>query len=177
MKSKLAIAVTLSGWVLLIFFLFYENLEHGHQMFRYIFQPPYKHELILHMSIIILPFISTAIGFLINERKKLFEIVKGSEEKYRDLYENAPDGYHSIGHDGTILEVNNTWLRMVGYERDEVIGKMKLTDLLTDEGMKIFQNTFSEFKTKGFMDKRSFREGNKFCYSYSKRNGTKGEGY
>ncbi len=152
MKSKLAIAVTLSGWVLLIFFLFYENLEHGHQMFRYIFQPPYKHELILHMSIIILPFISTAIGFFINERKKLFEIVKGSEEKYRDLYENAPDGYHSIGPDGTILEVNNTWLKMLGYERDKFIGKMKLTDLLTDDGLRTFQDTFSDFKKKGFIE-------------------------
>jgi len=152
MKSKLAIAVTLSGWVLLIFFLFYENLEHGHQMFRYIFQPPYKHELILHMSIIILPFISTAIGFFINERKKLFEIVKGSEEKYRDLYENAPDGYHSIGPDGTILEVNNTWLKMLGYERDEFTGKMKLTDLLTDDGLRTFQDTFSDFKKKGFIE-------------------------
>ncbi|MDP2754399.1 MAG: PAS domain S-box protein [Nitrospirota bacterium] len=77
---------------------------------------------------------------------------KGHEERYRDLFENAPDGYHSIGPDGTILEVNNTWLRMLGYERNEVIGKIKLTELLTNEGLKIFQNTFPEFKKKGLIE-------------------------
>ncbi len=77
---------------------------------------------------------------------------KGYEERYRDLFENAPDGYHSIGPDGTILEVNNTWLRMLGYERDEVIGKIKLTELLTNEGLKIFQNTFPEFKKEGLIE-------------------------
>ena len=77
---------------------------------------------------------------------------KGHEERYRDLFENAPDGYHSIGPDGTILEVNNTWLKMLGYERDEVIGKIKLTELLTNEGLKIFQNTFPEFKKEGLIE-------------------------
>jgi PAS domain S-box-containing protein/putative nucleotidyltransferase with HDIG domain len=87
-----------------------------------------------------------------SERKKAEEILRESEEKYRDLYENAPDGYHSIGPDGTILEVNTTWLKMLGYERDEVIGKMKLTDLLTDDGLRTFQDTFSDFKKKGFIE-------------------------
>lgn len=84
-----------------------------------------------------------------NKGTKLFNTIKESEEKYRDLYENAPDGYHSLGPDGTILEVNNTWLLMLSYERDEVIGKIKLTELLTDDGLKKFQNTFPEFKRKG----------------------------
>jgi putative nucleotidyltransferase with HDIG domain/PAS domain S-box-containing protein len=38
---------------------------------------------------------------------------------------------------------------MFGYERDEIIGKMKLTDLLTDDGIKIFQETFTQLKSKG----------------------------
>lgn len=87
-----------------------------------------------------------------SERKKAEEILRESEKKYRDLYENAPDGYHSIGPDGTILDVNNTWLKILGYGRDEVIGKMKLTDLLTDDGMKIFQNTFPELKKEGSIE-------------------------
>lgn len=83
-----------------------------------------------------------------NERSKPSEAAKESEERYRDFYENAPDGYHSIGPDGTILEVNNTWCRMLGYERDEVIGKMKFTELLTEDGLK----TFQEFKEKGSIE-------------------------
>ena len=87
-----------------------------------------------------------------NEETKLSKDIKESDEQYRDFYENAPDGYHSIDPDGTILEVNDTWLRMLGYERDEVIGKMKLTKLLTDDGLKTFQDTFPEFKRKGFTE-------------------------
>jgi PAS domain S-box-containing protein/putative nucleotidyltransferase with HDIG domain len=87
-----------------------------------------------------------------SEHKKVEEILRESEEKYHDLYENAPDGYHSIGPDGTILEVNNTWLKMLGYERDEVIVKMKLTDFLTTDGLKIFQDTFPEFMKKGSIE-------------------------
>jgi PAS domain S-box-containing protein len=78
--------------------------------------------------------------------------LRRTEERLRDLYENAPDGYHSLGPDGTILEANSTWLKMLGYERDEVIAKMKLTDILTDEGKRIFEETFSEFKNKGFVE-------------------------
>ncbi len=41
---------------------------------------------------------------------------------------------------------------MLGYERDEFIGKMKLTELLTDDGLRTFQDTFSDFKKKGFIE-------------------------
>jgi PAS domain S-box-containing protein/putative nucleotidyltransferase with HDIG domain len=78
--------------------------------------------------------------------------LKKSEKKYLDLYQNAPNGYHSIGPGGTILEVNDTWLRMLGYERKEVVNKMKLTDLLTEEGQKIFQKTFPVLKGKGSIE-------------------------
>jgi PAS domain S-box-containing protein len=48
-----------------------------------------------------------------------------------DLYENAPCGYHSIGSDGTILRVNRTELAWLGFEREELVGKRKLRDLVT----------------------------------------------
>jgi PAS domain S-box-containing protein/putative nucleotidyltransferase with HDIG domain len=152
MKSKLAIVVTLSGWFLLVAFLFYVKVEHGDQTVRYIFHPQSSHELLFHVVVFLAPLISSIMGFLVNERTKFFETIKESEEKYHDFYENAPDGYHSLGPDGTILDVNDTWLRMLGYESDEVIGKMKLSDLLTDEGLKIYQNTFNELKRKGFIE-------------------------
>lgn len=78
--------------------------------------------------------------------------LKESEDKYRDLYEKAPDGLYSLGPDGTILEVNDTWLRMLGYERDEVVGKTKLTELLTADGLKTYEYTFPQFKTRGFVE-------------------------
>src|SRR4030043_1704260 len=152
MKSKLAITITLSGWLLFVVWLFYDYAGYKGRLIRHIFHPSSTHELFFHIVVFIAPLVSTTIGFLVNERTKLFKTAKKSEEKYRDLYENAPDGYYSIGPDGKILEVNNTWLKMLGYERDEVIGKMKLTDLLTEEGQKTFQDTFPEFMKKGSIE-------------------------
>jgi PAS domain S-box-containing protein/putative nucleotidyltransferase with HDIG domain len=156
MKSRLAIAVTLSGWILFVAYVFYDYVVYRDQIFNHLFQPPYRYELFFHILMLSVPIGSTLTGCLINERKKLLIAVKASEEKYCDLYQNAPDGYHSIGPDGTILEVNDTWLKMLGYERDEVIGKMKLTELLTDEGLKTFEKCFSVFKEKGYIENLEF---------------------
>ena len=43
----------------------------------------------------------------------------------RDLYENAPCGYHSIGRDGTVLRMNRTELGWLGYTRAEMVGQRK----------------------------------------------------
>jgi PAS domain S-box-containing protein/putative nucleotidyltransferase with HDIG domain len=88
----------------------------------------------------------------ITERKQTEKALEESEKKYIDLYQNAPDGYHSLGPNGTILEVNDRWLRMFGYPRDEVIGKMNLKDILTEQGEEIFRKSFSELKEKGTLD-------------------------
>jgi PAS domain S-box-containing protein/putative nucleotidyltransferase with HDIG domain len=69
--------------------------------------------------------------------------------KYVDLYQNAPDGYHSLGPDGKILEVNNTWLNMFGYKRQEIIRKKKFPDLLSDEQKILFRKNFRLLKEKG----------------------------
>lgn len=85
----------------------------------------------------------------INGHKRAQEALQESEKKYLDLYQNAPDGYHSLAPDGTILEVNNTWVKMLGYEQSEVAGIMKFHDLLIEEGRKTFQDAFSGLKQKG----------------------------
>jgi two-component system cell cycle sensor histidine kinase/response regulator CckA len=85
----------------------------------------------------------------ITEKVRLEHRVKESEEKYHDLYEKAPDGYYSIGGDGLIVEVNQTFLDMLGYQRDEVVGKMYLDDLLSNESVNICQIKFPELKRLG----------------------------
>lgn len=88
----------------------------------------------------------------ITERERFEKALQESEKKYADFYQNAPDGYHSLGPDGMILEVNNTWLRMFGYTRDEIVGKERLTSLLDEEGIQIFQKTFHRLKETGSID-------------------------
>ncbi|MFP5323840.1 MAG: PAS domain-containing protein, partial [Gammaproteobacteria bacterium] len=48
----------------------------------------------------------------------------------RQLIDHAPCGYVSISKDLNIVNVNQTLLDWVGYERDEVLGKARLFDLI-----------------------------------------------
>lgn len=48
----------------------------------------------------------------------------------RQLIDHAPCGYVSISKDLNIVNVNQTLLDWVGYERDEVVGKARLFDLI-----------------------------------------------
>lgn len=59
-----------------------------------------------------------------------------------DLFDNAPCGYHAIGPDGTFAEINDTELAWLGVSREEVIGKRRLIDFMTPEGVATLTGTF-----------------------------------
>ena len=65
------------------------------------------------------------------------------EDGAEDLYENAPCGYLSTLMDGTIAKINTTLLDWLGLERDEVVGRMRFTDLLTVGGKLYHETHFS----------------------------------
>lgn len=71
-----------------------------------------------------------------------------AEEKYRDLYDHAPDMYHSIDKDGYIVEVNQTEADILGYFKDELIGR-HLTDIFTEDSKKEFEKDFPALLKKG----------------------------
>jgi len=56
------------------------------------------------------------------------------------LYERAPCGYVSTTPDGMLVKVNATFLDMVGREREDVVGCLSFTDLLTAGG-RIYHET------------------------------------
>ena len=72
-------------------------------------------------------------------------------DEIHDLYNHAPCGYHSLDTHGTFVRINDTELVWLGYTREEVIGKMHFTNLLTPEGVRIFQEYFPKFKAEGVM--------------------------
>jgi len=45
------------------------------------------------------------------------------EESLDDLYENAPCGHLSTTLDGVVIKVNNTYLMLTGYTREQVVGR------------------------------------------------------
>jgi PAS domain S-box-containing protein len=59
-----------------------------------------------------------------------------------DLYQNAPCGYHSVDPDGTIVRINQTELRWLGYARAEVEGKLSIYDLVAAADRDRFRQGF-----------------------------------
>ena len=49
--------------------------------------------------------------------------VRESEQLYLDLYEYSPDMYHTIDRNGIVLSCNLTESRLLGYSKEEIIGK------------------------------------------------------
>ncbi len=82
------------------------------------------------------------------ERAWLTEKLKSSEEYFRSLYEKLPVGYQSLDADGYFLEVNPAWLKILGYAKDEIIGRW-FGDLLIPEQVALFKERFPQFKAKG----------------------------
>ena len=60
------------------------------------------------------------------ERRQAEHALRESERKFRRLVATAPDGIVLTDAQGTILDVNETYTRMFGYKRDEVLGKSYL---------------------------------------------------
>jgi PAS domain S-box-containing protein len=70
-------------------------------------------------------------------------------EELRDLYDNAPCGYHSIDAAGFIVRINDTELGWLGYARDEVVGRMRITDLMSPPWRGQFETKFASLKQQG----------------------------
>jgi PAS domain S-box-containing protein len=92
--------------------------------------------------------VASVLGMTI-ERERTEQALRKSTGDVLDLYNNAPCGYHSIDKDGVLVQVNDTELSWLGYTREETIGKLKFSDLLTPESVRTFQESFPKFKAQG----------------------------
>src|ERR1035437_1303608 len=59
----------------------------------------------------------------VTERKRAGEALVENEKRYRELFDNAPVGYHELDINGLIIRINRTELDMLGYTEKEMIGQ------------------------------------------------------
>jgi PAS domain S-box-containing protein len=64
-----------------------------------------------------------ALDILHNVQREEQQKVIESEERYRDLFDNASDLIHIATPEGIIVYVNNAWQKAIGYTEDELKGK------------------------------------------------------
>lgn len=67
------------------------------------------------------------------DRARAEDELRAAAIRVRQLYDEAPCGYQSFDRDGLFTEVNHTTCQWLGYERDELIGKLRLADLVAEE--------------------------------------------
>jgi PAS domain S-box-containing protein len=65
------------------------------------------------------------VGFCLDmtDRRAADEAVRRSERNLSDFFDNANVGLHWVGHDGVILRANQAELDMLGYAKEEYVGR------------------------------------------------------
>jgi len=64
-----------------------------------------------------------------------------------DLFNNAPCGYQATNKEGTVIEINDTLLKWLGYKREEVIGIMPVKNFLSKEAIQHFTYYFPKIRS------------------------------
>lgn len=67
-----------------------------------------------------------------------------------DLYDNAPCGYHSLDKDGVFVQINQTELDWLGYEREDLLGKVRFRSLLSPQSAQVFDQLFAVVQKRGY---------------------------
>ncbi|HLX12231.1 MAG TPA: PAS domain S-box protein, partial [Bacteroidota bacterium] len=83
------------------------------------------------------------------QNASLFEQVKQSEQLYADLYEHSPDMYHSIDPNGVIMRCNYTESLVLGFSKEELIGKPVLRIYPQSQHEKVRENLRKIFEEGG----------------------------
>ena len=73
-----------------------------------------------------------------SQREAASEVLRESEDRYRDLVENSQDLICTHDLEGKILSMNETAVRLTGYPLKDLLG-MNMTDLLVPEVRHLFK--------------------------------------
>jgi PAS domain S-box-containing protein len=99
------------------------------------------------------------------QRRSAESALRESEGRYRSLYHHTPAMLHSIDPKGRLVSVSDHWVEVMGYSRDEVIGR-PLTEFFTPESRQYAETTiFPQFFKNGFCQD--------IPYQFVKKNGEK----
>jgi diguanylate cyclase (GGDEF)-like protein/PAS domain S-box-containing protein len=100
--------------------------------------------------------LATHLAGIAIERGRSEEAARESEERYRDLFENANEPIGTVTMDEQITEVNRAFERVLGYTRDELIGT-NLADYLTPAGLESSRQA-TERKLSGEVSGTTFEQ-------------------
>jgi len=86
----------------------------------------------------------------ITEKKETVQKLKESEEKYKNLVENGQEGVWAVDENDNTIFVNPKICEMLGYNKDEMMGKN--LDLFLEDSMMELINSYRKRREKGLKD-------------------------
>ncbi len=111
-----------------------------------------------------------AVGRDVSQREKVEEALKESESKYRKLVESAGAGVVTINLAGAINFANNTICQMMGYTREELIGKPFVDFLHKDDiesMLRLFADAVKGVQTKLTIEFRARHKNGYYVWCYT----------
>ncbi|MDX2479222.1 MAG: cache domain-containing protein, partial [Desulfuromusa sp.] len=123
--------------------------------------------------------IADSANTMLHDKQVALGKVRLSEEKYRHLFDTALVGFfRSRLSDGLYLDVNAKVAEQIGYKIEEIVGKMKTTDLFQDisQRQKLLATLEAEGEVNDFEVDFILPDGREVAYSLSVR-AYPGEGY
>lgn len=91
-------------------------------------------------------------------------VVEERTAELSDLYNNAPCGYYTITPEGNFTKINDTTLKWLGYERDDLLNKSFL-ETVSPENRKEVERELEKLMVKGYL--------NNFPYELIRKDGSK----
>jgi DNA-binding response OmpR family regulator len=87
------------------------------------------------------------------ERNRIQKAIKESEERYRELFENANDIIYTHDLQGNFTSLNRTGERITGYSREEA-AKLNVADVIAPEHLNLAREMIAQ-KSRRFMKSTS----------------------
>lgn len=84
----------------------------------------------------------------LTEQERVRALLKDTEKGFQLLFDKAPFAYQSLDFDGNLIEVNQQWLDILGYTRQEINGKW-FGNFLSPPYQEDFRKQFLNFKAEG----------------------------
>jgi diguanylate cyclase (GGDEF)-like protein/PAS domain S-box-containing protein len=155
------ILATYEEWLPYLIALSYVVLHHGtvgifgsHSVYSHqdAIDHPWKWAAI-HGGFIVALCIANVAGWRMNE--DLRDEMRGSEERFRSAFEDAPIGMAVVDAKGAFIRVNHSFSETTGYSIDQLLS-MKMVDLVPKERHAEFRSTWAE-RDKGELERRFLR--------------------